>query len=315
MRIVADDNRNALLISGSPAEYRAILRALRELDRRPLEVLVEVTIADVVLGDTLEYGVRWYLQSSDVKHSGGFTDLSESTGGLLGNVGAVLPGASYTFNSTNARAVLDLLSTVTTLNVISAPQVMVLNNQKARLQVGAQVSVATQLSTQTTQDDEGNTDFLSNVELKDTGVILNVTPRVNEGGLVIMEIEQEVSQVDQDASAGPLAPTISTRIINTTAAVQSGQTVVLGGLIQDNKLNSKVGIPGLSKIPWVGALFRYTTDTVNRSELLVLVTPRVVRDAREAREITDEMRRRMEELERLEAKLQPKKPADEQPDE
>jgi general secretion pathway protein D len=93
--------------------------------------------------------------------------------------------------------------------------------------------------------------------------------------------------------------------------VKSGQTVALGGLIQDNKLNSKVGIPGLSKIPFVGALFRYTTDTINRSELLVMVSPRIVRDAREAREVTDELRRRMEDLERLESKIQPK-PADEQ---
>jgi general secretion pathway protein D len=126
-----------------------------------------------------------------------------------------------------------------------------------------------------------------------------------------MEIEQEVSQVDEDASAGELTPTISKRIINTTAAVKSGQTVVLGGLIQDGKTNSKVGVPGLSKIPFVGALFRYTTDTLARSELLVMVSPRIVRDAREARDITDEMRRRMEDLERLESKIQPK-PADEQ---
>jgi general secretion pathway protein D len=307
VRIVADENRNALLISGSPAEYRAVLRALRQLDRRPLEVLVEVTIADVVLDDTLEYGIRWFLQSSDVKHSGGFTDLSVP-GSLLDNVAATLPGASYTFTTTNAKAVIDLLSSVTELNIISAPQVLVLNNQEAKLQVGEQVPVATQ---QSTAPDVvvGEPVILSTVELKDTGVILTVTPRVNEGGLIIMDIEQEVSQVSQDSAEGTLTPTISTRLITTTAAVQSGQTVALGGLIQDNKLNSKVGIPGLAKIPFVGALFRYTSDTVVRSELLVMVSPRIVRDAREAREITDELRRRMEDLERLEAKLQPK-PAD-----
>ena len=306
MRIVADESRNALLISGSPAEYRAVLRALRELDRRPLEVLIEVTIADVLLTDTLKYGVRWFLQGSDLRNSIAFSG-TETT-----DPGATAPGLSYVFTSTNSNFVIDMLASVTDVNVISAPQVMVLNNQEARLQVGDQVSVATQVSTQTTQDlDTGTTDFISNVELRDTGVILRVTPRVNEGGLVIMEIEQEVSQVNQDASAGPLTPTISKRVINTTAAVQSGQTVALGGLIQDNKTNTKVGVPGLSKIPFVGALFRSTTDTITRSELLVMVTPQVIRDAREAREITDELRRRMEELERLESKIQPK-PADEQ---
>ena len=311
VRIVADESRNALLISGSPAEYRAILRALRQLDRRPLEVLVEVTIADVVLSDQLEYGIRWFLQSSGGKHSGAFSDLSPD-GGVFPDdfIAPTFPGASYTFISTNARAVIDLLSSVTTLNVISAPQVMVLNNQEAKLQVGEQVPVATQQSS-TTEATAGAAAIVSNVELRDTGVILTVTPRVNEGGLIILDIEQEVSQVKEDPTAGELTPTISKRIITTTAAVQSGQTVALGGLIQDNKSNSKVGVPGLSKIPFLGALFRYTTDSVTRSELLVLVSPRIVRDAREAREVTDELRRRMEDLERLEAKIQPK-PADEQ---
>ncbi|MDH3230468.1 MAG: type II secretion system secretin GspD [Alphaproteobacteria bacterium] len=306
VRIVADESRNALLISGSPAEYRAILRALRQLDRRPLEVLVEVTIADVVLSDRLEYGIRWFLQSSDGKHSGAFSDLNPTGAATLEDfVAPTFPGLNYVFTSTNSKAVLDLLSSVTELNVISAPQVMVLNNQEATLQVGDQVPVRTG---QTTTD----VGTVEAIELKDTGVILKVTPRVNEGGLIIMEIEQEVSQVDEDASAGELTPTISKRIINTTAAVQSGQTVALGGLIQDNKSNSKVGVPGLSKIPFLGALFRYTADTVNRSELLVLVSPRIVRDAREAREITDELRRRMEDLERLEAKIQPKPAAGQQ---
>ncbi len=297
VRIVADESRNALLISGTPAEYRAILRALRQIDRRPLEVLIEVTIADVTLTDRLEYGVRWFLQTSDGKHSGTMSDL----GG--GAVASEFPGLSYSFTSTNSAAVLNLLSSVTDVNVISAPQLMVLNNQEAKLQVGEQVPVATQQSTQETVDSEGNPILVSNVELRDTGVILTVTPRVNEGGLVILEIEQEVSSVKEDVTAGSLTPTISKRIITTTAAVQSGQMVALGGLIQDNKTNTKVGVPGLMKIPFFGALFRSTTDVIIRSELLVMVTPRVVTDSREAREVTEELRRRMEDLERLEAKV------------
>lgn len=302
VRIVADESRNALLISGSAAEYRAVLRALRELDRRPLEVLVEVTIADVTLSDTLEYGVRWFLQSGN--HSGALSDLSPTGASSLEDfVAPTFPGLNYIFSTTNARAVLDLLSSITDVEIISAPQLLVLNNQEAQLQVGAQVPVATQQSISTIDPDAP---IVSSVELKDTGVILKVTPRVNEGGLIIMDIEQEVSQVSPDSAAGTLTPTISRRVITTTAAVQSGQTVALGGLIQDNKTNTKVGVPGLSAIPVLGALFRYTTDSVNRSELLVMVSPRVVGDAHEAREITDELRRRMEDLERLEAKLEPR---------
>lgn len=299
-RVVADEERNALLISGTPGEYRAALQVLRQLDRRPLEVLIEVTIADVTLSDQLEYGVRWFFQ--DGNHNVALSDLAD------GAIAPTFPGLNYTYAVTNAKAVLDLLSSVTDVEIISAPQLMVLNNQEAQLQVGDQVPVATKQSTST--DASGDPVVVTAVELKDTGVILKVTPRVNEGGLVILEIEQEVSQVSPDTVAGTLTPTISKRNINTTAAVHSGETVALGGLIQDNKTNTKVGVPILSKIPFLGALFRYTTDTVTRSELLVMVSPRVIRDRRDAREMTYELRRRMEDLGRLEAKIAP--PEDEQ---
>ena len=294
-RVVADEERNALLISGTQAEYRTVLRALKQLDRRPLEVLIEVTIADVTLTDRLEYGVRWFFQ--DGNHSVTFSDLES------GAIASTFPGLSYAYSVPNAKSVLDLLSSVTDVEVISAPQLLVLNNQEASLQVGAQVPVATQQSV----DPDVPDTIVSNIELKDTGVILNVTPRVNESGLVILEIEQEVSQVSQDSAAGTLTPTISKRVITTTAAVHNGQTVALGGLIQDNKTNSKVGIPGLSAIPFFGALFRSTTDTITRSELLVLVSPRVIRDERGALDITNELRQRMEDLERLEARIAPKR--------
>ncbi|MCK5275599.1 MAG: type II secretion system secretin GspD, partial [Alphaproteobacteria bacterium] len=253
IRVVADKERNALLISGTQGEYRSVLRALKQLDRRPLEVLIEVTIADVTLTDRLEYGIRWFFQSGN--HGVTLSDIADPPGA----VASTFPGLSYVYSVTNARAVLDLLSSITDVEVISAPQLLVLNNQEAQLQVGAQVPVATQQSTTVDPDPLIADRIVSTIELKDTGVILKVTPRVNDSGLIIIEIEQEVSQVSQDAAAGTLTPTISKRIITTTAAVQSGQTVALGGLIQDNKTNTKVGIPGLSAIPFLGALFRYTT--------------------------------------------------------
>lgn len=295
LRVVADEERNALLISGTPGEYRAVLRALKQLDRRPLEVLIEVTIADVLLSDRLEYGVRWFFQQGN--HGVTLSDLE------TGAIAPTFPGLNYLYSVTNVQAVLDLLSSVTDVKVISAPQLMVLNNKEASLQVGDQVPVATQQSVDTTVPDAP---LRSTVELRDTGVILKVTPRVNESGLVIMEIQQEVSQVSEDAGAGSITPTISKRVITTTAAVHSGQTMALGGLIQDKKSNTKVGVPGLSSIPFLGALFRYTEDTLNRSELLVLVTPRIIRNERDSLDITNELRQRMEDLERLEARLAPR---------
>lgn len=309
IRVVADEERNALLISGTQGEYRSILRALKQLDRRPLEVLIEVTIADVTLTDRLEYGVRWFFQSGN--HGVTMSDLSD------GAIASSFPGLSYVYSVTNAKSVLDLLSSITDVEVISAPQLLVLNNHEAQLQVGSEVPVATQQSTTIDPDPLIADRIVSTIELKSTGVILKVRPRVNDSGLIIVEIEQEVSQVSQDAAAGSLTPTISKRVITTTAAVQSGQTVALGGLIQDNKTNTKVGIPGLSAIPFLGALFRYTTDTITRSELLVLVSPRIIRDTRGAMDITNELRQRMEDLERLEAKIAPKREdsAEEKPEE
>lgn len=293
IRVVADEERNALLISGTQAEYQAVLRALRQLDRRPLEVLIEATIADVTLSDRLEYGVRWFFQQGN--HSVTLTDLNS------GAVGATPPGLNYVFDVTNATAVLDLLSTVTDVKVISAPQLLVLNNQEAQLQVGDQVPVATQQATSTT---DPNAPIVSTIQLRDTGVILKVTPRVNEGGLIIMEIQQEVSQVNTDANTGTITPTISKRVINTTVAVESGRTVALGGLIRNSKTNTKVGVPVLSAIPFLGALFRGTTDVLERDELLILVSPRVISNEREALAITQELRRRMKDLERLESQVQ-----------
>lgn len=286
VRIIADEERNALLISGTQSQYRAILGVLNQLDRRPLEVLIEVTIADVTLSDSLQYGVRWFFQTDSGQH------LIQQ-GGLTANPGpSVSAGLAYTYSVTNAAAVLDVLSDITEVEVISAPQLMVLNNQEARLQVGDQVPfpVASSIGS--------GGELIETNTLVDTGVILKVTPRVNESGLVLMDISQEVS-----ASFGGSPPTIFKRNIDTTVAVQSGQTIALGGLIQDNKTNTKVGIPFLSKIPFFGALFRSTTDTIVRNELLVLVTPRIVRDERGAFEATQELRHRMEDLERLENKV------------
>lgn len=294
VRIVASDESNALLISGTQAEYRSVLRVLRQLDRRPLEVLIEVTIADVQLTDQLQYGIRWYFQTDSGHHA------LRQLDGVLGATPSD-SGLSYAFSVTNASAVIDLLSDITDIKVISAPQLMVLNNQEAQLQVGDQVP----FQTTTSSDNAGNP--TGSFTLLDTGVILKVTPRVNEGGLVLMDIDQEVSSATPNSTpGGPITQTVSKRNINTTVAVQSGQTVALGGLIQDTNTNSKRGVPGLSKIPFLGALFRSTTDTVVRRELLVLVTPRIVRDERGAFEATQELRRRIEELERLEYKLDPK---------
>ncbi|MDF2763844.1 MAG: hypothetical protein K0S81_838, partial [Rhodospirillales bacterium] len=187
-----------------------------------------------------------------------------------------------------------------------SPQLMVLNNETARLQVGDQVPVATQ-ERQTTEDIEGP--LVNTIEYRDTGVILSVSPRVNSGGLVVLDIIQEVSDLalPPNATAADLddiTPIIQQRQIKSTVAVQSGESVALGGLIRDGSSRGVSGLPVVSEIPVLGNLFKTTTDTQRRTELLVLITPRVAASRQDAREITEELRSRVRSLAPLEFKIQ-----------
>ena len=196
----------------------------------------------------------------------------------------------------NSRVIINALSQVTDVRVVSAPTLSVLNNQTARLQVGDQVPVRTQQSQST---DTSGSPVISNIEYKDTGVILKVTPRINSNGDVSMDVQQEVSNIVNDAQSSAddaLAPTISTRRIGSIVSVADGQTVALGGLIQENQTNGRSGIPVLQDIPLLGNLFSSTKDSRVRTELMIFITPRVIRNAADAAAITQELRSRMEAL-------------------
>lgn len=171
---------------------------------------------------------------------------------------------------------------------------MVLNNQTAHIDVGDEVPVVTQQQQSTVGT---SSPIVNNIEYRNTGVLLSVTPRVNTGGMVVMDVEQEVSQVVSDSTdTTSLTPTISKRSITTSVAVQSGQTVVLCGLIREQKVLSRSGIPGLYNLPIIGPLFGATVDEQIRTELVVLITPRAVRNPAEAAQVTDEFRNKMESL-------------------
>jgi general secretion pathway protein D len=195
---------------------------------------------------------------------------------------------------------LHALAEITEVNVISTPLLMVLDNQTARLQVGDQVPIKTTESTQTTS---GDAPIVNSIEMVDTGVILEVTPRVNASGLVVMDIIQEVSDAIRTTTSRIDSPTIRQRLVQSTVAVQSGATVALGGLIRDLTEESESGLPLLSQIPILGNLFKTSSDVSARTELLVLITPRVVRNQNEAKEVTDELRRRMNTVVPLELEI------------
>ncbi len=288
VRIVADTRNNALLVWSTPTEYRMILSTIRELDVIPLQTLIEATIVEVTLTDRLEYGLQWFFRSGDSSFTFSGTAASTPT--------ASFPGFSYVLSGTDVQVVLDALTSITDVKVISSPQLLVIDNEPARLQVGDEVPIAVQSSQSTTDPDAP---LVSTVEYRDTGVILEVTPRVNAGGLVVLDILQEVSTVSESTPDTFNNPIISQRRIESTVAVQGGETIALGGLIQDQRRDEVVGIPVLADIPVLGNLFKTTTDRVDRTELLVLLTPRVVRDLQDARDVTRELRERLTGLDGL----------------
>ena len=298
IRIVADKNNNAILVWATPVDYRTIRSVLKKLDIVPLQVLIEATIAEVTLNETLRYGVQWFLRSRDqaavLTRSGTISPLTDP-------VFKRFSGFTYFLNATDVKILFDALEAVTELNIISSPQLMVLDNQTATLQVGDQVPILTQQS-QSTIDE--NSPIINTVEYRDTGILLRVTPRVNAGGLVTMTIEQEASLVAEDLTTeGIQSPTFRQRRITSTVAVQSGQTVVLGGLIQEIQDRSESGIPILRSIPGLGFFFGGKSNTTDRTELLVLITPRVVRNQREIRQVTEELRKRLRAVIPLDMKI------------
>jgi general secretion pathway protein D len=286
IRVTADDKTNSLVIYASARDYRLVEEALRDLDRVPLQVLIEATIAEVTLTDQLRYGLQWFFESGNVS-----TTLSRAASG---SILPDFPGFSFLTASNRVRVVLDALSSVTNVNVISAPKLVVLDNEVARLQVGDQVPVPVQSAVSVI---DPASPIVNTIQFRDTGVILEVIPRISSSGTVTMEVRQEVSDVVTTTTSTIDAPTIQQRSVSSTVAVDSGETVALGGLIRDRTRNGRSGIPVLKDIPVLGLAFGSTNETVDRTELLIMLTPRVIRSPTEGRNITDELRRRMKAIE------------------
>jgi len=294
IRVVADEDHNTLLVLASARDYKKVLSTLEQLDIVPLQVHIEATIVEVLLKDKLKYGISWFFEGGaggGGKQSIGGVGGSTSGNDITGGISKLLNGFNWSLiDSTGAvKAVLNAFANDSLVNVLSAPSVMVLDNHEAKIRVGDEVPTLTQSQS----NDAGN--ILQTVQYRETGIILTVKPRVNPGGLVTMEVTQEVSSV-ADTEVQTNQPTIQTREINSTVAVQSGQTVVLGGLIRDKRTNAEGGVPFLYKIPVLGALFGETETGNERVELVIVLTPRVITSANDALKITRDFRTRMQGL-------------------
>ncbi|MER9918752.1 MULTISPECIES: type II secretion system secretin GspD [unclassified Mesorhizobium] len=277
--VVADIENNALLIQTTARDYARIEQILTKVDILPTQVMLEAVIAEVTLNDELKYGLRWFFENGGTKVS--VTDVAKAA------AAATLPGFNWSYATDNIQVTLNALSSITDVNVISAPTIMALNNQKAILQVGDQVPILTQQSQDT---GSGTAPIINSVQMKDTGVILTVTPRINNAGRVMLDIQQEVSNVAETKSSGIDSPTIQQRKIQTRVLVNDGESLALGGLIQQNNSVGRTQVPILGDIPIIGNAFKQKNDKIVRTELIIFIRPHVVRDINEAREVTDEFR-------------------------
>jgi general secretion pathway protein D len=282
IKVVADDNKNAILIEATPADYRRVMRMIEALDVLPNQVLIEATIAEIRLNDELKFGLRWFLQQNASNYT--FTDS------ITGSVGQVFPGFSYALTAANVAATLTALSQITDINIISSPSLTVADNKTATLQVGDQVPITTQTAVSVLTP---GAPVVNSVTYKDTGVILSITPRINESGRVMLDIEQEVSSVAQTTSSAINSPTITRRRVKTSVIVNNGEAFALGGMIQDSKTVTRTQVPLLGDIPVIGDALKMKDNLVGKTELIVLIAPRVIRTLSEARAVTDEFRREL----------------------
>jgi general secretion pathway protein D len=290
LRVMADEINNAVLVYGTRGEYEKIEATLRRLDVPPTQVLIEASIIEISLTDELKYGLQWVFSDGARGSSGllGTGVLSTAVGAAIGSTPA---GFSYTLRNAagDVRAVLNALADKSLVKVISSPSLMVLDNHTASISVGNQQPIKlgqTITSGGVTQD---------NIQYKDTGVNLSVTPSVNAGNMVTMQLSQSVTDVGGIDAATSQRSFLQRQFVS-KVAVRSGESLVLGGLIRDNSTSGKTGLPGLHEIPILGHLFGTTANSSNRTELIVIITPRVVRSPQDVREIGQDLKERMKTL-------------------
>lgn len=280
-KIFPDEVTNSLVILATSEDYALILETLKKMDQVPRQVMIEVLIAEITLSDELRFGLEWSLKGQADKGflsaTGSFIPTSPTPA-----TGASVPAAGFTFFGIDKTGLIQgrlvALASQGKTNVLASPHIMAADNREAKIQIGNQVPIVT---------DVVGTVSSQTVQYKDTGVILKIKPSINDSGLVSMEISQEVSDYSYTAGGSTQFPVITKREASTYMIAQDGQTIVIGGLIQQKTGKSRTGLPFLSKIPILGYLFGYTGDTFDRSEIVLLLTPRVVRNQTEAEKLSN----------------------------
>ena len=287
VRISADAVNNDLLIYANQESYSIIQRALSQIDRPQLQVAIDATIAEVTLNDNLQYGVQFFLKNSNGPNNGSLLNTAANTA-VNGVINRVLPGFNFLVGTeAQPQVIINALHAVTDVKILSNPSLVVIDNQAATLQVGDQIPITTQSAQSVIAP---GAPVVSNVDYRNTGIILRVAPRINANGNVLLNIEQEISAVADNANANTLTPTVSQRRVASSIAVANGQTVLLAGLISDTQNRSRNGIPGLDKIPGVGELFSQNNGTIRRTELIIFIRPQIIRNGVDAYRVAAQLR-------------------------
>jgi general secretion pathway protein D len=302
IRVVADELNNSVLIWGTRAEFNKIEVALKRLDLPLTQVLIDASIIEVTLNDDLQYGLKWAFS--------GDAQSGYSGSGTVGSIPALAQGFTYTLKNAAGvtKATLSALAEKSLVKMLSNPSLMVLDNHTATITVGDQIPVAT---SSTATPISGSTTTTTTIQYKDTGVNLSVTPSVTAGNIVAMQIDQTVTDAgspDTKTTAGGGERPFLQRQISSKVAVRSGESIVLGGLIKNNQTNKKSGVPLLQDIPLVGNLFTEKVSTGVRTELLVIITPRVVRSDVDIREVSEDLRERLRGLKDISSNKEANRP-------
>jgi general secretion pathway protein D len=302
LRITPDSVNNTLLIYARQEDYRLVEQTLTQVDRPQLQVAIDATVAEVTLNDNLTYGVQSYLTSRNLGLGTDKGSVLNSTAtaapAVAGVAGAAanaflnraLPGFNFLIGSeAQPSAILSALHNVTSVKVLSNPSLVVIDNQPATLQVGDQVPVSTGTATVLTTS---NT-IVNTIDYRSTGIVLRIVPRINVNGNVRLDVEQEISNVSNNANAQTLTPTLSERRVKSSISVASGQTVLLAGLISEQEQGGRSGIPILDQIPVFGDAFSTTNKGKTRTELIIFIRPQIIRDSVDAHFVAEELRTKL----------------------
>jgi general secretion pathway protein D len=295
IRITADTANNAIVVYSNQEDYRVVERSLRDLDRPRLQVAIDATVAEVTLTNDLQYGVQFFLNSKDAR-----LGTDKGSVGLLGAASSaasstmlqrVAPGLNLLLGSeSQPRAILNALTTLTDVKVLSSPSLVALDNQPALLQVGDEIPITTSSAAVLANS---AAPIVNTIQMRNTGVILKVLPHINANGSILLEVDQEISNV-VNADQQTLTPTIAQRRVHSTVSVTSGQTVLLAGLISERNQQTRSGVPGLREIKFLGDIFGNTSNTKSRSEIIIFIKTKLIRNSLDASAVTEEFRERLQ---------------------